>query len=76
MSLHGQKAQNPLCPAGTIALCSALYETQDIIDRSYEITQKLSAIAGSGVGSDVSNIFAAKKYNYADKALAYWMVCT
>jgi len=73
MTLQNQKAQNPLCPAGGITLCSALYETQDIIDRSAEINQKLSDFAGTGVGTDIANFFAAKKYNYADKSLAYWL---
>lgn len=74
MTLHSQKAQNPFCPAGGIALCSSLYDTQDIIDRSHELSQRISGLAGSGIGCDFSNMLASKKYNYADTALAYWLV--
>ena len=74
MTLKNQKAQNPLCPAGAIALCSNLFDTQDIIDRSHEISQKLSGFAGSGTGCDFANILASKKYNYADISLTYWLV--
>ena len=67
MTLHKQKAQNPFCPAGAIALCSSIYETQDIIDRSHDISENFSEFAGSGIGCDMANIFASRR-------LTHWRV--
>jgi len=73
MTLDNHKAQNPLCHAGALALCSALYEGQDVVDRSFELSEQLSNFSSSGVGCCMADVFASKKYNNSAKALAYWM---
>merc|ERR1712232_898255 len=73
MTLDAQKAQNPLCHAGALALCSSLYEGQDMVDRSYELSEKLSTFAASQLRYCMASFLASKKYNSDCKALAYWM---
>lgn len=73
MTLDNHRAQNALCPAGALALCSALYAGQDSVDRAYELGERLAAFSQGTLGCSMADLLASKKYNHPTKALAYWM---